>query len=76
MSSGTGASAIIMTTWLAAAVVAGQSAKPRAVKPVVARSASGNDPMPRTADGHPDLQGIYDIATLTPLESGLPGVHS
>ena len=23
---------------------------------------------PRTADGHPDLQGIYDIATLTPLE--------
>jgi hypothetical protein len=23
---------------------------------------------PRTADGHPDLQGIYDLATLTPLE--------
>src|SRR5262245_33422069 len=23
---------------------------------------------PRTADGHPDLQGVYDIATLTPLE--------
>jgi hypothetical protein len=22
----------------------------------------------RTADGHPDLQGVYDLATLTPLE--------
>ena len=24
--------------------------------------------IPRTADGHPDLQGIYDIASMTPLE--------
>lgn len=23
---------------------------------------------PRLADGHPDLQGTYDLATLTPLE--------
>src|SRR2546426_6981811 len=23
---------------------------------------------PRTPDGHPDLQGTYDLATLTPLE--------
>jgi len=23
---------------------------------------------PRTADGHPDLQGTYDLATMTPLE--------
>ena len=23
---------------------------------------------PRMADGHPDLQGTYDLATLTPLE--------
>jgi hypothetical protein len=38
--------------FLAAAVVAGQST--RAV--------------PRTADGHPDLQGVYDLATLTPVE--------
>ena len=29
---------------------------------------------PRMADGHPDLQGTYDLATLTPLErrSGMP----
>ena len=25
-------------------------------------------PLPRTPDGQPDLQGTYDIATLTPLE--------
>lgn len=24
--------------------------------------------LPRTPDGHPDLQGTYDIATLTPIE--------
>ena len=24
--------------------------------------------LPRTPDGHPDLQGTYDIATMTPLE--------
>jgi len=24
--------------------------------------------VPRTADGHPDLQGTYDLATLTPVE--------
>ena len=24
--------------------------------------------MPRLSDGHPDLQGIYDLATLTPIE--------
>src|SRR6266566_8156302 len=23
---------------------------------------------PRSADGHPDLQGMYDVATMTPLE--------
>jgi len=32
-------------------------------------SASAKAPVnPRTPDGHPDLQGVYDIATLTPLE--------
>src|ERR1035438_9583257 len=27
---------------------------------------------PRTPDGHPDLQGTYDLATMTPFER-LPG---
>jgi hypothetical protein len=24
--------------------------------------------LPRTADGHPDLSGVYDVATMTPVE--------
>src|SRR5262249_34343164 len=28
--------------------------------------------LPRAPDGHPDLQGIYDLAMMTPLER-LPG---
>jgi len=40
--------------------VAGQAAQP-AKKP-----AAGG--IPRMPDGHPDLQGIYDLATLTPLQ--------
>src|SRR5438552_8072557 len=40
--------------------VAGQAAQP-AKKP-----ATGG--IPRMPDGHPDLQGIYDLATLTPLQ--------
>ena len=23
---------------------------------------------PRTPDGHPDLQGLYDVATMTPVD--------
>jgi hypothetical protein len=46
--------ALIATfVWLVTIGVAGQS-----------RSTS----LPRTPDGHPDLQGTYDLATLTPLE--------
>ena len=34
--------------------------------------------IPRTADGHPDLQGMYDLATITPFErpAGAPAVYS
>jgi hypothetical protein len=34
--------------------------------------------VPRTADGHPDLQGMYDLATITPVErpAGAPAVYS
>ena len=33
-------------------------------RPAAART--GN--LPRTPDGHPDLTGVYDLATLTPVE--------
>ena len=48
----------ITTVALAAASVSAQGAKPYSPK--------------RLADGHPDLQGTYDLATITPLER-LPG---
>ena len=41
---------------------------------LVAVCVSAQSPQPsssavkRTADGHPDLQGVYDLATLTPVE--------
>jgi len=50
------------------ATLVGQSQTPRssaAARPAAAAKPPLN---PRTADGHPDLQGLYDLATLTPLE--------
>src|SRR3954468_8513486 len=41
--------------------VDGQAA-PKAAAPAAKRA------VPRTPDGHPDLQGMYDLATLTPVE--------
>jgi hypothetical protein len=34
--------------------------------------AAATSDLPRAGDGHPDLQGTYDLATMTPLER-LPG---
>jgi hypothetical protein len=31
-------------------------------------SAQSRGPLARTADGHPDLQGVYNVATMTPVE--------
>ena len=46
-----------------------------ALTPVVARAqqAAGQWVVPRTADGHPDLQGSWSNATMTPIERP-PGV--
>ena len=42
-------------------VVAGQGQKP-------ASSQAQSSKLPRTPDGHPDLQGLWDYRTVTPLE--------
>jgi hypothetical protein len=56
---------------LVSAQAAGQ-ARPTAK----ATAAPASRSIPRTADGHPDLTGVYDLATLTPVErpNGLPAV--
>src|SRR5579872_278896 len=38
-----------------------------------AKPAAKSHAIRRTSDGHPDLQGTYDVATLTPMER-MPGV--
>src|SRR2546427_10052005 len=32
------------------------------------KNTAANSALPRRPDGHPDLQGTYDLATMTPLE--------
>ncbi len=55
--------------------VIGLSVSPQPLRAQAAKPAPPKASMPRTPDGHPDLQGIYDVATMTPLER-LPGVTS
>jgi hypothetical protein len=53
-------------TALAIAVVAPAAAQ-------TAKASPKSSTQPRLPDGHPDLQGTYDLATMTPLER-LPGL--
>jgi len=61
--------------------VAAQTPKTAAVKAPASKAAAPKAAAgktynpPRMADGHPDLQGTYDAATLTPLERG-PGTKA
>jgi hypothetical protein len=36
--------------------------------PTAPKAAASGSALPRTPDGHVDLQGTYDVATLTPIE--------
>src|SRR5258708_11505254 len=56
--------------------VAAQAAKPstQAAKPA-AKAAPKVGTLPRLPDGHPDLQGTYDVATMTPVER-FPGMKN
>jgi hypothetical protein len=53
--------AIVAGVVAVAVPVAGQSS-------AAGPKASTSSPAPRTADGHPDLQGVWLFATLTPLQ--------
>src|SRR5436309_1319587 len=60
----TAALAAVMVVLLAQAPVAGQTAASGAKAPAAGKAWTP----PRTSDGAPDLQGIWNNATLTPLE--------
>jgi len=53
---------------LAAIPLAAQPAKPLTPASNPGPASSGAPPVPRTADGRPDLQGMWDFAQLTPFE--------
>jgi hypothetical protein len=73
-----GISAFITSAVVAAAALAmstGPLAAQTAAKPAAAQPATAKPATParlagtkRTADGHPDLTGTYDVATMTPVE--------
>ena len=35
---------------------------------VTAQTQEASSAIPRTPDGHPDLTGVYDVATMTPVD--------
>jgi hypothetical protein len=61
-------SSVLAFIVLTATPVAAQSLKPAGSPSNAGKAPSKASPMPRTADGHPDLQGMWDFAQLTPLE--------
>jgi hypothetical protein len=51
----------VAISWFLSGSVGAQARRPAGAATPAAANA-------RTADGHPDLQGVYEIATITPLE--------
>src|SRR5580704_11556298 len=63
-----GASVVVAAAavWLSSGALFAQAAKPAPA--AAAKTPAKPYAPPRTADGHPDLQGVYDVATMTPVE--------
>ena len=59
---------VAVTALCAARSLGAQAAKAPAQTRAKAAPARAAATPPRTPDGHPDFQGLYDVATVTPLE--------
>jgi hypothetical protein len=59
---------VAVTAVCAVRSLGAQAAKAPAQTPAKAAPARKAATLPRTPDGHPDFQGVYDVATVTPLE--------
>src|SRR5262249_5594762 len=59
---------VAITAICAARSLGAQAASAPAQTPKKATPARAAASLPRTPDGHPDFQGLYDVATVTPLE--------
>ena len=59
---------------LAITLLVSGSAPAQPARPV-AKPAAKERAIPRLPDGHPDLQGTYDVATMTPVER-FPGIKN
>ena len=59
---------VAVTAICAARSLGAQAAKAPAHTQVKAAPARAAATLPRTPDGHPDFQGFYDLATVTPIE--------
>ena len=62
------AATMLCTTLLGAQTAKAPAPKAPARTPAKAAPARTATTLPRTPDGHPDLQGKYDVATITPIE--------
>ena len=60
--------AVIATTPARIGAQAATTKTPLRVRSAATSAGAPAGGVPRTADGHPDLQGTYDLGTLTPLE--------
>ena len=60
--------ALISLTWISLTLISLTALPMAGQAPQNAKRSA----LPRMPDGHPDLQGIYDLATMTPIER-LPG---